>query len=149
MKGRYILRGFRELNSSGVNVVKEFVTENPDLYSLPVQQHELRAMLTAAAREGRADTVFTVVDEESAYIKEYLEGNPKFLDLRKETAREVVPIEYLGDVMNLLSQGLTPCVKVDKGCYGLKRAIFDYEKGRDKRLLSVGAERVCAQLRAR
>ena len=138
LKGRYILQGYRQIDKDGRNILKTWKQDNPELLSLPLQQHELRALLAAGIRAGRSQTKIAVVDEESAYVQEVLDGDAVWLDLSKENARDVVPAELRAQVMEMRC----PVVKVHKACYGLKRSIFAYEAGRDERLMSTGLTRV-------
>ena len=138
LKGRYILQGYKQIDTRGKNILKTFREDNPELYSLPLQQHELRAMIGAGLKAGKNRTKMACVDEESAYLQEMLDGEPVYLDLSKPSARDVVPPELKEKVESMRN----PVVQICKAGYGLKRAVFAYEAGRDERILSTGAERV-------
>ena len=138
LKGRYILQGHRQMNKDGRNILSTWKADNPELWSCPLQRQEMRAMLAGGMKAGKTKTKLAVVDEESAYIQEVLDGDAVWLDLRKESARDIIPPE-LRDKVEAMNM---PVVKVHKACYGLKRAVFSYEQGRDERILSTGAQRV-------
>ena len=138
LKGRYILQGYKQIDTRGKNILKTFREDNPELYSLPLQQHELRAMIGAGLKAGKNRTKMACVDEESAYLQEMLDGEPVYLDLSKPSARDVIPPDLREKVESMRN----PVVQICKAGYGLKRAVFAYEAGRDERILSTGAERV-------
>ena len=52
LKGRFIMQGYKQLDKDGKNIVKTWKSDNPELLSLPLQQHELRMLLSGGIKAG-------------------------------------------------------------------------------------------------
>ena len=126
IKARYILTGCCQFDAHGRNVAKHAV--DVDMVSAPIQIQNLQTLLTAGIRAGKGRTTCGTADEANAYINEHLGGDAVWLDVR--SARDLVP-EHLRPAIDAMR---FPVVRVSKAMYGLRRSVFDYEAGRDRRL---------------
>ena len=138
LKGRYILQGYKQIDTRGKNILKTFREDNPELYSLPLQQHELRAMIGAGLKAGKNRTKMACVDEEIAYLQEMLDGE---LWMVQEDLERALPLDacarWLGRAhaavpTRIFADGLPSCVAALTGTYdtwclqtvGFPHAIF-------------------------
>ena len=127
-KGRFVLQGCWQWDVSGKTVAKTVL--GGDLVSAPIQVQELKILAAAGTRAGKDRTVCATADEKNGFINELLQGDAVWLDLSKG-GHDLVP-EHLRERVAGMRQ---PVVRVVKAMYGLRRAVFDYEAGRDTRFV--------------
>ena len=126
IKGRFIARGDLEENCDG-EIDPDVVTDET---CLPLQHDQLRIVLAAGVRTCKDAKRFAVAqaDEENGYINRLIRSGNTYLDLKssRELWEGIAPWDP-----QIVESMRRPVAKMNAPLYGLKRAVFDYESGRN------------------